>query len=229
MRLQPRREPKESKVMHYVNIIGTGMMLNLVFLMACIPVVTIGPAVCGLYSGIRFMIRGEGPVRGFWEGFKTKIGRTIPLGILMVAAAAFFVININSAYNFSQDPQMQELYGGFQLYLPLIQYAVMALPVLMLFAAMWVLNIYIDYSFMAWLKNSVNLVLKAPHWVLVTVAAMWLPVVLFFWVPGVFWAIAIVFIAAWFVVAAFGSTLVLKDALVDLKKTFLEEQEEEEE
>ena len=229
MRLQPRREPKESKVMHYVNIIGTGMMLNLVFLAACIPVVTIGPAVCGLYSGIRFMIRGEGPVRGFWEGFKTKIGRTIPMGIVMVAAAVFFIFNINNAYNFSQDPEIQALYSGLQLYLPLIQYAVMALPVLMLFSAMWVLNIYIDYSFAAWLKNSVNLVLKAPLWVLVTVAAMWLPVVLFFWVPGIFWAIAIVFIAAWFVVAAFGSTLVLKDALVDLKKIFLEEPGKEEE
>ena len=228
MRLQPRQEPKESKVMKYVNVIGTGMMLNLAFLAACIPVVTIGPAVCGLYSGIRFMIRGEGPIRGFWEGFKTKLIRTIPMGILMMAAAAFFVININNAYNFSQDPEIQALYGGVQLYLPLIQYGVLALPVLMLFSAMWVLNIYIDYSFVDWLKNSVNLVLKAPHWVLVTVAAMWLPVVLFFWVPGVFWAIAIVFIAAWFVVAAFGSTLVLKDALVDLKKIYLEGQEEEE-
>jgi uncharacterized membrane protein YesL len=219
MRLARHENPKESKLMKFINLAGTAIMLNLIFLVACIPVVTIGPAFSGLYSGVRYMIRGDGAIRGFRDGFKTNPLRTVPAGIVMMAAVVYFVINVNAAYNYAMD------LGD---YVPLIMYGVLAMPVLMIFAAMWPLNIYIDYSAMDWLRNSVNLVVKAPHWVLLSAVVTWAPVVLFFWMPILFWAVAIIFIAAWFSMASFASTLFLKDALVDLKKIYLEQEEEEE-
>ena len=77
------RKPRESKVMKIVNFAGTAVMLNMLFLLACIPVVTIGPAFSGLYSGVRYMIRGDGAIRGFRDGFKTNPLRTVPAGIVM--------------------------------------------------------------------------------------------------------------------------------------------------
>ena len=220
MRLQRHEAPKESKVMKLVNLAGTAIMVNLLFLVACIPVVTIGPAFSGLYSGVRYMIRGEGAARGFWEGFKTNVVRTIILGIVMVGILFYAVINVNTAYNYAME------LGDF---VPLIFYGVLSLPILMVFAALWPLNIYIEYSFADWLRNAVNMIIKAPQWVLLSAVITWIPLVMFFWLPDFFWAIAIIFIAAWFSVAAFGSTLFLKDVMVELKKAKLEENEEEEE
>ena len=47
------------KFMGVVNKIGSAIMLNLLFLVSCIPVVTIGNATAGLYSAVRFSIRGD--------------------------------------------------------------------------------------------------------------------------------------------------------------------------
>jgi hypothetical protein len=57
----------------------------------------------------------------------------------------------------------------------------------------------------------------------------WVPLVMFFWFPALFWGIAIIFLAAWFAAVAFASTLFLKEVLVDLKKAKMEADEEEEE
>ena len=220
MRLQRHEAPKESKIMKLVNLAGTAIMVNLLFLLACIPVVTIGPAFSGLFSGVRYMIRGDGAVRGFWEGFKNHLVRTIIVGLVMTGIMFYLVVNVNAAYNYAME------LGD---YVPLIAYGVLSLPVIMYFITLWPLNIYIDYSAMDWLRNGISMIFKAPHWVLLSAALTWIPMVMFFWLPEFFWAIAIIFIAAWFSVAAFASTLFMKDALVELKKAKLEEDEEEEE
>ena len=85
--------------MKLVNLAGLAVMLNLLFLLACLPVVTLGPALCGLYSGVRHMIRGDGPARGFWKGFKTRFFRMAVTGLVFGAILAYFVIILNSAYN----------------------------------------------------------------------------------------------------------------------------------
>ena len=59
MRLRQHEEPKESKIMKLVNLAGTAIMVNLLFLLACIPVVTIGQAFSALLTAIRYQIRGD--------------------------------------------------------------------------------------------------------------------------------------------------------------------------
>jgi hypothetical protein len=78
-------------------------------------------------------------------------------------------------------------------------------------------------------ENGINMIFKAPHWVLLSAVITWVPLVMFFWFPALFWGIAIIFIAAWFAAVAFASTLFLKEVLVYLKKAKMEADEEEEE
>ena len=99
MRLKNPGNPGESKVMKIVNLAGTAVMLNLLFLLACVPVVTIGPALCGLYSGVRYMIRGDGPVKGFLKGFTTRFVRMMIAGVVFTAILVYFTIMLNAAYN----------------------------------------------------------------------------------------------------------------------------------
>lgn len=219
MRLNNPRKPQESKVMKFLNMAGTAVMLNLLFLLACVPVVTIGPALCGLYSGVRYMIRGEGPVRGFWEGFKTNLVRMMITGVVFTAILAYFAIVLNGAYNTWLEQ------GVFR---DMVVYSIPALVPLMLLAALVPLNIYIPYSPVEWLKNGVNLVFKAPLWVLISGVLLIAPVACLLFASDIFILAVVVFMGFWFALAAFVSTLLLKDSLVDMLLVYREEHPEEE-
>ena len=220
MQLRQPRKPQESKVMKYVNLAGTAVMLNLLFLLACVPVVTIGPALCGLYSGVRYMIRGDGPVLGFWEGFKTKFLRMMITGIIFTAILAYFAIMINGAYNTWVE------YGVFR---DIVVHSIPAVVPLMLLTALVALNIYVPYGVTDWLRNGVNLIVKAPLWVLLSAILLAVPVVCLLWASDIFILGIVIFVGFWFAIAAFVSTLLLKDGLEDLLLDYREEHPEEEE
>lgn len=220
MRLNKPQKSSESKVMKLVNLAGTTVMLNLLFLLACLPIVTIGPALSGLYSGVRYMIRGEGPVRGFWEGFKTHFVRMMIAGVIFTLIFAYFVIILNSAYNTWLE------YGVFR---DLVVHGVAALMPLMLFAALIPLNIYIPYNTVDWLKNCVNMVFKAPLWLLVSGLMLAAPVISFVFAWDMFFLILVVFVGFWCSLAGFVSTLLLKDTLVDMLLEYRDEHPEDNE
>ena len=228
MALNYNKKPQESKVMKFVNLAGTAIMLNLLFLAACLPVllllvafqlpapwmqvvcalsfVTVGPAFSGLFSGVRYMIRGDGAVRGFWDGLRTNWLRMMISGTVFMGIITYFIIMVNAAYNtwlFEDNVRDMFVYG------------VPAMVPLMLFSALIPLNIYIEYSVTDWLKNGVNLCVKAPHWVLLSAVLLWTPVVCLFWIPDIFYMIIVVFVGVWYTLAAFASTLAMKNALID--------------
>ena len=72
------------KLMGIINKIGYAIMLNLLFLVSCVPVITIGPACSGLYSAVRYSIKGESAFQGFREGFKTRFLRNMLGGSLQI-------------------------------------------------------------------------------------------------------------------------------------------------
>ena len=48
----------DSPVFQFLGTLADFTLLNLVFLVSCIPVVTIGPAVCALFSVVLGEVRG---------------------------------------------------------------------------------------------------------------------------------------------------------------------------
>lgn len=212
------RKPRESKVMKIVNFAGTAVMLNMLFLLACIPVVTIGPALSGLYSGVRYMIRGDGAVRGFWAGFRTNIVRMMIAGVIFTGIIAYFVVMISYT-----------IWLKYSVFSIVAAYAIPAMLVMMLLCALVPLNIYIPYSVTDWLKNGVNLICKAPLWVLLTACMLAAPIACVFWLPEIAVISTICLVGFWFTVMAFVSTMFLKDGLIELLETYREENPEEEE
>ena len=206
--------------MKIVNFAGTTIMLNFIFLLACIPVVTIGPALSGLYSGVRYMVRGDGPIRGFWEGFRTHFLRMMISGIVFTGIAAYFVIMINSAYNTWLETGV---------YRDIVLYAVPAMVPVMLWCALIPLNIYIPYGVADWLTNGVNLVCKAPVWVLLSACLLSAPIVCFFWLPDIVILATVCLVGFWYSMMSFVSTMLLKNGLIDLLNTYREENPDEQE
>ena len=64
-----------SKFMYYLGITGDLIILNVLFAICCLPVVTIGAAQAGLYTGLRNVMdrdSGNTPTKSFFKGFKNN-------------------------------------------------------------------------------------------------------------------------------------------------------------
>lgn len=73
----------DGRLVSFLNKTGEIILLNIVFLLCCLPVVTIGPALTSFYYAMMKSIRKErgGPVRQFWHSMKRTLGRGVLLTI----------------------------------------------------------------------------------------------------------------------------------------------------
>ena len=204
-----------------VNLAGTAIMINLAFLICCLPVVTIGPAMCGMYSALRYIVRGDGWFNGFKEGIKKHFVRNALVGSVLTIMIVDMAINFNTALGF---------YLESSDYTPLIIYTVGLVPLLMVFSALWPLNVFIPYeSGSDWLKDCLKLLVKAPIQLIIVSALMILPVALVLYLPDIAYMMAIVFIGIYYALMGFVSILLLKTALEDRLGEYREEHPQEEE
>ena len=190
-----------------VNLAGTAIMINLAFLICCIPVVTIGPATCALYSAIRYVVQGNGWFNGFWNGLKKNFIRNALVGSVLLIMIADMAVNFNTALGF---------YLEGNGYVPLLIYTVGLLPLLMVFSAVWPLHVFIPYeSGMDWVKDTFRLLVKAPLQLLIVSALMVLPVALVLYIPEIGFMMLIVFFGIYYALTAFAAILLLKRPLED--------------
>ena len=197
----------ESKLWKFINYAGNVISLNLAFLICCLPIVTIGPALCGLFSGVRYLIKDDDWFPGFKAGFKENFIRSAVAGVLSTAFMAYVLLNFNAQLN-------AFLEGGSVI--PTVIYGIMGLIPAMLTASLWALNIYIPYDTLEWIKTTVSICFKAPGPVLLCAVLFLLPVILVLYFTYYVYAILIVFLAVYFVLAAFVATLFYKRPLVEL-------------
>lgn len=84
----------DGKVMSFLHKTGEMILVNIVFLLCCLPVITIGPALTSFYYATMKSIRRErgGPVKEFMRSMKRTLGRGVPLtiGILLWIALLWY-------------------------------------------------------------------------------------------------------------------------------------------
>ena len=204
-----------------VNLAGTAIIINIAFLICCIPVVTIGPATCALYSAIRYVVRGNGWFNGFLEGLKKNFVRNALVGSVLSVMIAKMAMDFNTALGF---------YLETSDYTMLIVYTVGLLPLLVVFTALWPLNVFIPYeSDGDWLKDMLTLVVKAPIQLLIVSVLMLLPMALMLYIPDIFFMMLIVFFAIYYALVAFAAILILKKPLEQRLGAYRETHPQEEE
>ena len=86
----------DSKFMRAMSTLGDLLVLNLVFLVCCVPLVTIGPAVAALYTAAFRIVRDTGgrPVKTFFQAFRQNLRRGIGLWLLLLLAGAVVGLDI---------------------------------------------------------------------------------------------------------------------------------------
>lgn len=200
------------KIGRIINMAGTAVLINLLFLVSCLPVITIGQAWCGLLSAIRYNIRGDSWFQGFKAGFKTRFLRGTIAWCLMLAAAAYLMLDLNHAV-YQAFYVTEEIVTAYIT--PLIAASVMFAIVGMLAVSLVILNVYIPTKINDWVRNAVNMIFRYPLYLLGAAVLFWFPVVLCVLWFSIFYMAALVFIAVYFTIAALGITMLLKGALVD--------------
>ena len=79
--------------------------LNLVFIIVCIPIVTIGPAISALYYASVKSIRRDRsyPIKEFLKAFKRDFKQSCIVGLILILAAAIIYVDIKFVVDFIKN------------------------------------------------------------------------------------------------------------------------------
>lgn len=115
----------------FMGKIADVIILNLLWVICCIPIITIGPATTATYYvALRLVNDEDGYIfKNFFKSFKQNFRQGVIIGIIMTAVGAFFVYDL---YLYRQ------LTGGLMKYLSMIMLGIM---ILYLFALTYVFPI----------------------------------------------------------------------------------------
>lgn len=173
------------------------VVLNLVFLLTCLPVFTIGPAVTALYT-LCFRLSGgrEGTLKAYFRAFRDNFRQGVGLGLLATAWVAASAVNLLWA---AQSGTLVLVLLG----------TVICLGVMVLSYAFPLLSRF-DSTLGNTLKNALLLCLgHLPRSLLIGAVNM-LPVLLVLTWPDVFFRMGALWLLAWFSASAYGNVLLLK-------------------
>lgn len=86
----------DGKLVQILTTLGNLMVLNILSLLCCIPVITIGPAITALFTSTLRIVRGEeGPlISQYLSSFRANFKQAAILWILMGGCIAFMAVDI---------------------------------------------------------------------------------------------------------------------------------------
>ena len=103
----------EDNVVHiFFNKLGDIIISNLLFLLCCIPVITIGPALTALYHCTLRMVKGNinGVVKTFFRAFKENFKQSLIVWICVLAAGFILITDIRFLMYMGASPVASALF-----------------------------------------------------------------------------------------------------------------------
>lgn len=190
------------KIGNVISIAGNAILMNLLFLLACLPIVTMGQAWCGLLTAVRYNIRGDKWFDGFKAGFKTRFWRGTIAWLVMLPIDLYLLLDMFS------------IIDAIGLDIPSVMACIVFGLMIMVTFSLLLLNVYVPTNIGQWLRNAVNMVFKVPLELLVSAVLFWAPFAMIYRWLGAFLYAIMIFLTVYFTLAAAGSTLALKNALL---------------
>lgn len=173
------------------------VVLNLVFLLTCLPVFTIGPALTALYTlCFRLSDGRDGTLKAYFRAFRDNFRQGVGLGLLAIAWVAASAVNLLWA---AQSSTLVLVLLG----------TVVCLGVMVLNYAFPLLSRF-DNTLVNTLKNALLLCLGHLPRSLLMGAVTVLPVILVLTYPDIFFRMGALWLLVWFSASAYGNALLLK-------------------
>ena len=84
------------------------MVLNLLWFICCIPIITVGPASCGMYSVLLKLARKEqtSTIKDFFRAFKENVKAGLIIGILVLVLVLVTIVDASFAANIEGTMQI---------------------------------------------------------------------------------------------------------------------------
>ena len=110
---------QDSKFWHFATLVADFILLNLLFIVLCIPVVTIGPAIAALIHTTLKLSEDENRtlVKPFWNEFKRDITKKMLLWIVYFLLIAALVYMAQFYWNFANNNAELFKIIGFMLFM----------------------------------------------------------------------------------------------------------------
>ena len=110
---------QDSKFWHFAALVADFILLNLLFIVLCIPVVTIGPAIAALIHTTLKLSEDENRtlVKPFWNEFKRDITKKMLLWIVYLVLIAALVYMAQFYWNFANNNAELFKIIGFMLFM----------------------------------------------------------------------------------------------------------------
>lgn len=212
----------DSPLGQVLNFIGDLFLINIVYLICCIPIITIGPAQSGLYNAMRVLEDREddsSALKAFFRGFKN--------GFLSISVTwtLFLVFDLILFYTLA----MCFDYADTGL---LVHWAVPLVGLILsmiLHAGMTAFHSQFQCTIPQLIRNSFLLLISHPLCTLAVAALTWAPLVLFFLNLTLFAQISPLFITVYFSIAFLLGVVVMKKPFKQLIDAFNAQEEEAEE
>jgi uncharacterized membrane protein YesL len=125
----------DSKPMQLMNKFADIMFLNVITLICCIPIITIGPATTAMHYVLLKMFRNEcdGIIKNYFKSFKENFKQGIFLGLIYTVIAVILFVDVWYMLN------VEEIYLIFEI-------IIVVACVLVLFSYVWVYPLQCRYE-----------------------------------------------------------------------------------
>ena len=103
---------QESGLLRWVGKMGTFLGLSVLWILLCLPLLTIIPACVALYDGVVYCVRGDepGPYRRFFATLKAELGRGILLSVLWIVVVLLAVVGFLILSNVGMENTLFSIY-----------------------------------------------------------------------------------------------------------------------
>ena len=192
----------DSKLTNVLSYVADLFILNILFLICCLPIFTIGAAQAGLYTATRQMIDPEDDrscIKAYFRGFVNGFGR------ISLVSTFFLVLDIILLYTLFMSLDYEQLAIHW------------ALPAVLLFFCLLIHSLLPVFHFrfscgpFQLFRNCILLLISHPLRSLGVMALTWAPLALFFIQPNLFLDLGALFLTFYYSVAfLFGAYMMVK-------------------
>ena len=209
----------DSKLITMLDGLANTMLLNILFLLCCLPVVTIGAAFTALFSGCRALMNDEACFRAFFRSFRSGWKRSTLAWIIHLIVLG--VLTLTAIWVWAYMKAGVKM-GAFTLVVAIIG-LVIALAICMM---TFLFYSRFECTLRQLLKNGLYMTLAYFIRAIIIGLMNWAPVLLFFLAPYTFMQLTLIFLVLWFGVSASLSVWLMKKPFASLEQGVLARQEE---